>query len=202
MEIVLIRHGKTEGNIEHRYQGRMDEPLCEIGISELYQKQGYYPQPEKIVCSPKKRCIQTAQIICPDFHKSYEIEDGLRETDFGDFEGKTYEELKENSDYLTWLKSNGEGPIPNGESRLEMSERCCSAFVRQIEKAKKDGCQRCMMVIHGGSIMAIMERFASGNHRFYDFHVKNGEGFVMQITDWNPNQSYSFIPLTQGEEGK
>ena len=204
MEVILIRHGKTAGNIEHRYQGGTDEPLCEIGISELRQKQqqGYYPQPETIVCSPKKRCVQTAQIICPDFYKPYEIESGLTETDFGDFEGKTYEELKENSDYLSWLQSNGEGAIPNGESRLEMSERSCSAFVRQVEKAQKNSCQRCMMVIHGGSIMAIMERFAQGNRSFYDFHVKNGEGFIMQITDWNPNKRYPTRSLIQREEEK
>ena len=50
--------------------------------------------------------------------------------------------------------------------------------------------------------MAIMERFAQGNRSFYDFHVKNGEGFIMQITDWNPNKRYPTRSLIQREEEK
>ena len=96
MKIILVRHGKTQSNREHRYLGRTDEPLCEQGMEELTQKmrRGFYPQtPDRVVCSPMRRCIQTAAWICPKGYP-YRIEDDLRETNFGIFEGKTYEELK------------------------------------------------------------------------------------------------------------
>lgn len=100
MQITLIRHGKTQSNFAHRYQGRLDDPLCPQGIEELMQKKqnGLYPAADFVVCSPKKRCIQTAEIVCEQYEQLAQsgcvlIEDDLRETDFGDFEGKTHEEL-------------------------------------------------------------------------------------------------------------
>ena len=94
MKITLVRHGKTQSNQEHRYLGWTDELLCREGIALLLKKmrKGMYPQsPDRVVCSPMRRCIQTAAWICPKGYP-YRIEDDLRETNFGIFEGKTYEE--------------------------------------------------------------------------------------------------------------
>ena len=63
MKINLIRHGTTSGNLEKRYIGRTDEPLCTEGISGLGSRK--YPYPGVLICSPMKRCIQTAQAIFP-----------------------------------------------------------------------------------------------------------------------------------------
>lgn len=59
MKIYLIRHGKTKGNLEERYIGRTDEPLCEAGRENLKKYQ--YPQVEMVFTSPMKRCMQTAE---------------------------------------------------------------------------------------------------------------------------------------------
>lgn len=197
MQIILVRHGKTQSNLEHRYQGRLNDPLCAQGIQELQQKQiqGLYPVPDRIICSPKLRCIQTAQFVCPFFSEDYLIEEDFRETDFGDFEGKTYEELKQDPDYIRWLESNGEGEIPNGESRHQMVQRCCKAFCNQMEQAFSQHCKCVMLVVHGGSIMAILEQFALGNHSFYDFHTQNGEGFLMTVDLWDSEGRYPVTPL-------
>ena len=53
MKIYLIRHGKTKGNLEERYIGRTDEPLCEAGRENLKKYQ--YPQVEMVFTSPMKR---------------------------------------------------------------------------------------------------------------------------------------------------
>ena len=64
MKIYLIRHGKTKGNLEERYIGRTDEPLCEAGRENLKKYQ--YPQVESMgLTSPMKRCMQTAETIYP-----------------------------------------------------------------------------------------------------------------------------------------
>ena len=68
MEIVLIRHGATAGNIEKRYIGTTDEPLCDTGMVQIqeYMRAGCYPQVQALYVSPLKRCRQTAAFIYPD----------------------------------------------------------------------------------------------------------------------------------------
>ena len=116
MKITLVRHGKTQSNQEHRYLGWTDELLCREGIALLLKKmrKGLYPQsPDRVVCSPMRRCIQTAAWICPKGYP-YRIEDDLRETNFGIFEGKTYEELKEDPTISGGLLPTGKGPSRRG----------------------------------------------------------------------------------------
>ena len=73
MRIIFIRHGLTAGNLQKRYIGRTDEPLCEEGILSLRSKE--YPQYEVLVCSPMRRCLQTAEIIFP--HQDEQDASGL-----------------------------------------------------------------------------------------------------------------------------
>lgn len=54
VEIVLIRHGKTEGNKEKRYIGRTDQPLSEEGIAGIKENLGRYPSVEKGLCQPNE----------------------------------------------------------------------------------------------------------------------------------------------------
>ena len=61
MKIILIRHGKTAGNIKGRYIGKTDEPLCEEGINEI--RENTYPKADFVISSPMLRCRQTAEII-------------------------------------------------------------------------------------------------------------------------------------------
>ena len=67
----------------------------------------------------------------------------MKETNFGDFENKNYDELKDDLNYQRWLASGGTFHIPNGESREEFSERCEKCFeyrlLRAVHKAKELG---------------------------------------------------------------
>ena len=97
-EIILVRHGKTAGNLEGRYIGsRTDEPLCEEGIHALEEKvrEGTYPPVDLVYASPMIRCRQTAKILWPEFTDSSQIQyvQNLQECDFGAFENKNYQEL-------------------------------------------------------------------------------------------------------------
>ena len=70
MQLLLIRHSITAGNLEHRYIGcRTDEPLCEAGIALAQQKsvefRRSFPVPELVLVSPMQRCRQTAEILFP-----------------------------------------------------------------------------------------------------------------------------------------
>lgn len=173
MRWILIRHGMTQGNLEGRYIGcRTDEPLCEKGIKALKEKQ--YPPVQRVFSSPMKRCLETAAILYPDV--SVEIIPAFRECDFGLFENKNYLELNGRQDYQAWIDSGGELPFPNGESRKEFVARCLEAF-RELRERKLNG--DCAIIAHGGTIMAIMEAWAQPPKGYYDFQVKNGNGFIL-----------------------
>ena len=199
MQVILIRHGMTEYNREHRYLGRTDQPLCPEGSARIAQlaAAGYYPPGDLVFCSPMRRCLQAAALITP---LSPEIDGDLRETDFGDFEGKTYEQLKDAPAYKAWLATNGEGQVPNGESRAQMASRCIAAFCRRMDEAVRRGAQAPVFVVHGGSIMAILGRFGAPQRPFYDYHVPNGGGFVLQVDRWDARRRYPVRPLGTKEE--
>lgn len=166
--IIFIRHGKTAGNLEKRYIGRTDESLCAEGIAELSEK--VYPECDILVSSPMKRCIQTAELIYPD--KKIIINNDLRETDFGDFEGKNYSELSENPDYRKWIE--GKAEPPEGEASEMFRKRCCKAFEDITKKYNKS----VAFVVHGGVIMAVLEKYGFPKKSFYDYQVLNGGGYI------------------------
>lgn len=172
MRWILIRHGQTQGNLEHRYVGgRTDEPLCGAGRAALGRRA--YPPAARVFVSPMKRCLQTAAILYPDAVP--EQVDGLRECDFGTFENKAYAELNGRADYQAWVDSGGEMPFPGGESRASFAARCVQAFEALRRAPQED----CALIVHGGTVMAIMEAFAVPRGSYFDFQVKNGEGYVL-----------------------
>lgn len=175
MRIIFIRHGKTKGNLEKRYIGRTDEPLCAEGIEELRRRR--YPDCSLVIASPMKRCVESAKLIYPN--KELILCDDLRECDFGDFEGRNYLELSNNPDYQKWIDSGGAMPFPNGEDHEEFKTRCVRGFLTAIENCPENG--TIAFVIHGGAIMAILERFAIPPRGFYDYQVSNGGGYITEF---------------------
>ena len=172
MKILFIRHGLTAGNIEKRYIGRTDEPLCSEGIAQLYELK--LPSCETIVCSPMKRCIQTAEILFPQ--RGYIITEEFRECDFGDFEGMNYNELSHNADYQKWIDSGGTLPFPKGEAPEDFRRRCVKAFEDIVKSL--GGAASVAFVVHGGTIMSILEKYAVPHRDYFDWHCENGHGYV------------------------
>lgn len=179
MELLLIRHGKTQGNLEGRYVGRTDEPLLETSLGELKKSDYRTFAPDFVYSSRLLRCRQTADCIFPD--KKICIWPGLEETDFGAFEYKNYEELNGDPAYQAWLDSGGMLAFPGGEAGADFRNRCREAFVSCMQDAEKKQAQRIAIVAHGGTIMSIMEAFAVPEKGFYDWQVKNGQGFQGEV---------------------
>ena len=198
-ELILIRHGKTAGNLLGRYIGsRTDEPLCDEGREGLAGKQ--LPEVERLYVSPMKRCVETEEILWPGFdRKKMQKVTDLRECDFGDFENKNYKELSGNGDYQAWIDSNGTLPFPNGESMDAFKSRCLEAFARIVEDVSgaeqewiasgKTGIFRAGIVVHGGTIMAILEQYGYPKAAYFDYQVKNGCGYRLTPVEgtrlWN-----------------
>ncbi len=187
LRLYFIRHGKTFGNTLGRYIGTTDEPLSKEGQEML--RNGSYPRVSAVYCSPLRRCLETAGLIYPDL--SPRVEPLLRECDFGEFENRNYQELSGNSAYQAWVDSNGQLPFPGGESREAFRKRCEKGFRRvlaEVVRSRQTLRQReskgeeskdvsVALIVHGGTIMSILEAFGNPKREFYHWQVGNGEGF-------------------------
>lgn len=134
VDLTLIRHGQVQANIEKRYIGSTDMSLTVNGMKSLEKlnKAQIYKTPDYLFCSPMSRCKMTCDILFPD--KIYTDIDEFHEMDFGSFEMKNYQELKDNAYYQRWIDSNGTIAFPEGESRQEFVLRCMSGFDKMLSK--------------------------------------------------------------------
>ena len=173
MIFTFLRHGKTAGNLQRRYIGVTDEPLCPQGKQELRQR-ALLPVPSALYISPMKRCVETAAILFPGV-KPRLVPD-CRECDFGELEGKNYAELNGSPAYQRFIDSMGM-EIPGGEGGEAFRERCCRGFLEVAGELIQTALPDAAIVCHGGTIMAIMERFERRKMGFYGYQVKNGRGY-------------------------
>lgn len=140
MQAVLIRHGRTPGNDERRYIGRTDESLSARGKAEAEKAVRDFEQ-KKVYVSPLKRARETAAILFPNAEQI--ILPGLRETDFGSFEGKTADEMTDDADYRAWVDGMCLGTCPGGESRADVTRRAVEAFEEAVrEEAARESIVR------------------------------------------------------------
>lgn len=189
MEIFLLRHGKTVGNQHGRYNGRTDDPLCEDGFLQA-ETAGVLHNVSRVFVSPMKRARQTAEICFPNAEQM--VIDDLREMNFGDFEGRTADEMENDMDYRNWVDGNCEGECPNGESIGLFQKRVAEAFKKVVCDVEKNGEERAFIVVHGGTIMAIMSSFAEEPKSYFDWFVKNCCGFCVVINEdtWMESQRF------------
>lgn len=186
MNIFFIRHAQTRANIERRYLGRTDEPLSPAGVESFCNLA--YPAVNRVYASPLLRCVQTAGILYP--MEQPVLIDGLRECDFGEFENKTWYELKDRPDYQAWIDSHGKGTPPGGEPPEAFKARVCAAFAQSMGKSFRDGLSDIAFVVHGGTIMAVMEQYAVPHRDFYGWQVENLGGWAVtaSIHTWTERQ--------------
>ncbi len=173
----MIRHGMTAGNEEGRYVGLTDESLSEEGSLALGEKE--MPKVDRLYTGPMKRCRETAGILFP--HMEAGIVPGISECDFGAFEYKNYAELNGDPDYQAWIDSGGMLAFPGGESRVEYQKRAAECFETWIQTLLSDPGERVALICHGGFIMAVLDRFSQPHKDYFEWQVRNGEGFKMTL---------------------
>lgn len=206
----IIRHGKVPGNLRGSYVGcRTDESLSPVGREELEKTRSLYRPPDFLYLSPMKRCIETALIIYPDamHNGAYKIVDDLRECDFGRFEGRSCQDMENDPEYCRWVEDGGMSRFPGGESPDEFITRSCLAFRTFLEhelmsemrsaSGRDRGLsqeRRIAWVVHGGTIMSILQEAGWPRKPFYEWHCENGEGFELFFSP----ESYSGMKRAKG----
>lgn len=190
IELIMIRHGMTQGNRERRYLGSTDEVLCQEGILQLEEKKLAYHRRiadvQMIFSSPMKRCLETAEVFFPG--KNKQIIDEYRECHFGDFENKNHQELKGNPEYQKFIDSGGREQFPNGESRIQFQNRCLQGFQKMMDQIQLEEISRAVLFLHGGTIMSILSYlpYYGGDIQnqpgdYFDYMCKNGEGYKVYV---------------------
>lgn len=175
MKVYLFRHGQTPGNAARKYLGVTDEPLSPLGI-ETARLAGSDPTVREVLVSPLRRTQMTAAILFPNAKQR--ICFGLREMDFGDFEGRSAEEMQDDPDYRYWVeKTRCMGPCPHGDATLVFQHRVCAAFLQEVEQALQAGEEALCFVVHGGVIMSVLHRFARPQAPFYSWPLGNCQGY-------------------------
>jgi len=168
----MIRHGLTPGNMAGRYLGRTDEDIIERAL--LGGLAGRFPPADAVYSSPLRRCVSTARMIYPG--RAPVIVRELAECCFGDFEGKTADELSDNAFFKEWLETGTLEAFPNGERMADFLERCWRAFVCIVREAADKGFEHISIVSHGGVIGAVTHRLLRGENGIYLRVVANLDG--------------------------
>ena len=178
--VILIRHAKIDANSAGVYAGRRtDMPLCDEGRSacvEAGERMRKIAEGARIFAGPMKRARETAKLLFGDAF--IETEDELTEIDFGDFEGKSYDELENDPRFDAWVASGGKMTFPGGEGVADFCARSMSGL-HNILKRSGDA-DTVAVVCHGGNIMAIMSILTG--KEYFDFKVGNLEGFKIDLT--------------------
>lgn len=175
MQVYMIRHGATAGNLQHRYVGLTDEPVLDSSREELMGGQDKSVI-GKVYVSPLKRCVETANVLYPNANVVVVPE--FVECNFGDFEYMNYEELNGNAEYQRFIDSGGTCGFPNGESRDEFIKRCVSGFERICGEHESDDI---VMVVHGGTIMALLHEYVVPHREYFEWQTGNGQGYKASL---------------------
>lgn len=160
MRLLLIRHAESQGNFEHRLQGRREYPLTAVGTQQAEALASRLaPEPlTTIYSSPIGRALQTAEIIAAKAGLNVTIEPGIQEYDFGEaVSGLTWDEIRQrNAEIIeAFRRDDSQFPrYPGEEGRAGFQERVRTTY-REIT-ARHNGDGSIAVVTHAGPITVLV----------------------------------------------
>lgn len=204
--ITLIRHGMTKENERSAYIGWSDSPLSEKGrdkvesYSELWKNNSI----EYVFSSDLVRCVETANILFP--HQPLQKIRNLREMNFGKWEKKTYEELKNIPAYREWLDHMFVSGPDDGEDFPTFSKRVEAAFAEVKHNMLEDALTDVAVVTHGGVIRCLLTMLVNSNKTFFDWKIPYGSGYRLcwkkeSFRRGDRCTSLQEVPITERQHG-
>lgn len=203
--IHLIRHALCEGNLEGRYIGRTESPLSMEGIKELLNlKTNFkYPYATHFYASPNTRSVDSLKVLYPDANPKVILE--MAECDFGDWENKKPEELKNDPVFKAWAKGEQGANPPNGESNAVFMQRVCKGFETLVSNMMFSGEENVVLVTHAGVIMTILAAYGLPRAKMTDWMCESGQGFSIRLDIGNWSRAgiceiFQTLPITDENE--
>ena len=158
-QIVVWRHGRTAWNLQHRFQGQTDIPLDEVGVAQAERAARLLAalRPSAIVASDLSRATRTAEALAHLTDLPVTLDEGLRETFAGNWQGLNDGEIQERyaDDFVAWRR----GELVRrggGELESEVADRVVPAILRGLEKVPPGG--TLVVATHGGAARVAIGR--------------------------------------------
>jgi len=168
--MILVRHGETEWNRVERFRGRADVPLNGTGLAQakaMARRVAAEWRPVAIYSSPLTRAVKTAEAVAWHFDLRVEVNSGLIDIDYGEWQGLTPDEVRERWPKIVdaWYNAPHTAQIPNGETLDDLRVRAMSTV---NEMAKRHKGQTIVLVGHTViNRIILLAVLGLGNDRFW-----------------------------------
>lgn len=187
-KFFIVRHGETEWNMQERTQGHGDSKLTEKGRcqADMLGRKLLKFNIDYIYSSDLGRAIETSSIISSILNKEIEYNDGLREINFGKWEGMTIKEIKSQySDiYKVWRNEPHNALIPNAEKLVQLKERILKS-INDINKNHENS--NIVLVSHSMVIkVLLLSLLGSDLSNIYRIKQDNTALNIVEFRDYGP----------------
>lgn len=179
--LLLVRHGESTWNVEHRWQGWLDAPLTPEGEAQAAARARTLAHdifaPRVIYTSDLERARRTGEIIAAHVESPVITDEGFRERFGGDWQGHTAAEIDEQWPGMraAWRRGELTAP-PGGEEDVDVLVRFDAALARVLEHA---GSGIACIVTHHGILRLVATRAGADVHAL----IPNAGGYWFDVVD-------------------
>jgi broad specificity phosphatase PhoE len=183
-QLLILRHGESTWNVEHRWQGWLNAPLGEAGEIQaavrgrMLRRDGF--KPRAIYTSDLERAARTASILAAHVGAPVIRDAGFRERNGGEWQGHTGAEIDERwpGQRAAWRRGELSAP-PGGETDAQVLARFDGALTRALAHV---GPSLLMIVTHHGMLRSVAMRAGAS----IDALIPNLGGFWFDVVDGSP----------------
>jgi broad specificity phosphatase PhoE len=159
-QIIIWRHGQTDWNLENRFQGHSDIPLNTVGHYQAKQAAQVLRdmEPTAIIASDLGRARSTAEALASVTGLEIKVDQRLRETNGGAWEGKTgaQNRAEDYERFIRWIDGNDDPAGGSGERRSEVAQRASTAIFSALDLMDRAREERLVVVTHGGTARCVL----------------------------------------------
>lgn len=185
VKLILVRHALTVDNQKSRLSGHIDSYISEEGKEQIDKITNYLKDfdIDKIYTTTSSRTKDTVKKLSE--LKSIEIieKESLKEISFGDFEGLTFDEIKDKypKEFQDMIEKGYEYKYPNGESLIDSYNRVCI----ELDNIISNNDNRTILICsHGGTIRNIITYLISNSYKYHwNFKIDNGSVTILEAQD-------------------
>ncbi|GGO82921.1 alpha-ribazole-5'-phosphate phosphatase [Marinobacterium nitratireducens] len=152
LTLDLLRHGDADGT--GAYRGRSDPALTPQGLAQMRGWERASPGWSRVLCSPLRRCREPAQRLAAALSLPLVVEEALIEYDFGDWDGRRYDEVwrDDRERVLAFWQDPAASPPPGGESIASL----CARVEGLVSRLAAGEDRHLLLLTHGGVIRALI----------------------------------------------
>lgn len=185
VKLILVRHALTVDNQKSRLSGHIDSSISEEGKEQIDKITNYLKDfdIDKIYTTTSSRTKDTVKKLSE--LKSIKIieKESLKEISFGDFEGLTFDEIKDKypKEFQDMIEKGYEYKYPNGESLIDSYNRVCI----ELDNIISNNDDRTILICsHGGTIRNIITYLISNSYKYHwNFKIDNGSVTILEVQD-------------------